>query len=233
EALAVRVRDLVGAREFPLVLGGHCHILLGNMLGLRSLGRYGLVFVDGQDDFSHVSDPDRHRGFFAASGLDLALVTGNGPDELSNLHGLRPYVDERHVVLFGMYRDPGDDEALAREVGAGNGDASAGGAFRIERIRAIGARAAAEEALRFLEAQPLEGFWIHVDADVLDRAVDPESPGGDRLEFDELTEALRVFVASERAAGMELTIDDPELDPDGVHGDRLVDSIVRAFVPHG
>ena len=225
EALARRTRELVGAREFPVVLGGDCSILLGNMLALRRIGRYGLVFVDGRDEYSYAPGQQRHCGYFAAAGLDLALATGNGPDSLSNLNGLRPYVDERNVVLFGMVRAPG--EAM---LGCDPREATPIQQFHIERIREVGARAAAGEALRYLEAQDVDGFWIHVDADVLDRSAesdDEDEPGG--LEFDELSDALRVFLSSERAVGLEMTIYDPELDPDGVHGEQLVDSVVRAF----
>ena len=33
--------------EFPVVLGGDCSIVLGNLLALRRRGRYGLLFIDG------------------------------------------------------------------------------------------------------------------------------------------------------------------------------------------
>lgn len=242
ESLAARTREIVGGREFPVVLGGDCSVLLANMLALRGLGRYGLVFVDGNDEFSYASGRQRHCGYFASAGLDLALATGNGPDALSNLYGLRPYVAERHVVLFGMYRDPGDamrgDGGLA--VGSGGVvDSSPIQQFRMERIREIGARAAAGEALRYLDAQELDGFWIHVDADVLDRLAmgdddrdaDAEAPDGGGLELDELSDALQVFLSSDRAAGLEITLDDPELDPDGAGAQQLVESVVRAFAP--
>ena len=227
-ALAARTSELVGAREFPLVLGGPCSTLVGNMLGLRSLGRYGLVFVDGHDDFSYVRDRERHCGFFAAAGLDLAIATGNGPDAFSNLNGLKPYVDERHVVLIGMYSHPSDAIQASAAL-----DERRIQQFRLDRIREIGTRAAAEQALAYLAEQEVDGFWIHVDADVLERQVGPDASGADGLDFQELSEALGVFLASDLAAGMELTLDDPEMDPDGDSGDRLVESIVRAFAPPG
>src|SRR5262245_30669735 len=43
-ALAERVVEIMRAGSFPLVLGGDCSILLGDMLACRVLGRYGLVF---------------------------------------------------------------------------------------------------------------------------------------------------------------------------------------------
>jgi arginase len=50
-ALADRVGELLRDGAFPLVLGGDCSILLGAMLALRRLGRYGLVSIDGGLDF--------------------------------------------------------------------------------------------------------------------------------------------------------------------------------------
>ena len=75
--------------------------------------------------------------------------------------------------------------------------------------------AAAERALERLGK--VDGFWIHVDADVLDAAtmpaVDSPEPGG--LSFDDLTALLAALVAAPSAVGMEVTILDPDLDPDG------------------
>jgi arginase len=230
EALAQRTQELVKAREFPIVLGGDCSILLGNMLALRRLGRYGLVFMDGRDEFSYASGKHRHCGYFASAGLDLALATGYGPDSLSNLSGLRPYVDERNVVLFGMVRDPVD-----AMLGGEPANDCWPQQFRVERIRSLGVRAAAEHALQYLKQQQLDGFWIHVDSDVLDRSSMPCSDSAESggLDFEELSDALQVLLSSEGAAGLQLTIYDPELDPEGACGQRLVDSIVRAFTPSG
>jgi len=70
----------------------------------------------------------------------------------------------------------------------------------------------------------LAGFWIHVDADVLDPAVlpavDSPEPGGPGLE--ELAELLAPLVGHPGALGMELTIYDPVLDPGEICAERLV-----------
>ncbi|HEY6238733.1 MAG TPA: arginase family protein [Thermoplasmata archaeon] len=227
--LAARLRELVRSGRFPLVLGGDCSVLIGAMLGLKSLGRYGLIFLDGHDDFSPIRDPEKYRGLFAAAGCDLALVTGHGPDALGNLEGAQPYVAEEDVVLFGFYRDPED----SRYYDTKKIDSTAMHQIRVEQVRERGARASAEEALRQLGSRDLDGFWIHVDADVLDRSVMPavDSPNPNGLLHAELSDALHVLLSSPKAAGIEFTIYDPELDPSGTCGDALVETIVRAF-PH-
>ena len=48
---SVRLADAVGeiltGGSFPVILGGDCSILLGNLLALRRVGRHGLLFIDG------------------------------------------------------------------------------------------------------------------------------------------------------------------------------------------
>jgi arginase len=227
ERLAERTRPLVRSGAFPIVLGGDCSVLVGTILGLKPLGRYGLVFIDGHDDFSPVRDPDKFRGLVTAAGQDLALATGRGPAALADIQGARPYVAEADVVVFGMYHDPSD----AKDYDLALLDSTSIRQRRIDWIRAVGVREAAEETMRWLESKPLDGYWIHVDADVLDQSVMPavDSPNPNGLYFDELAQALQIFLSSPKAVGLEITIYDPELDPDGVYGDRLADTIVRAF----
>ncbi|GAA3819760.1 hypothetical protein GCM10023083_61450 [Streptomyces phyllanthi] len=85
-------------------------------------------------------------------------------------------------------------------------------------------------ALSF-EAPGLNGFWVHLDADVLDPsvmpAVDSPDPGG--LLPGELVALLRPLVGSPRCAGLDVTIYDPDLDPDGTAGALLTDIVVSAF----
>ena len=67
----------------------------------------------------------------------------------------------------------------------------------------LGAAVAAEHAAGLLRRTDIEGFWIHVDADVLDDAVMPaveyHLAGG--LSWDELSATLRVLMATGRRLG--------------------------------
>lgn len=51
QSLSQVVERVVRSGRFPIVLGGDCSILIGNLLALRRLGRYGLFFLDGHADF--------------------------------------------------------------------------------------------------------------------------------------------------------------------------------------
>jgi arginase len=100
--LAERVGTVVRGGRFPLVLGGDCSILLGSMLALKKIGRFGLVFVDGHLDFRH---PGNSARLGAAAGEDLALVTGRGSGRLTNLGGLGPLVRDEDVLALGERED--------------------------------------------------------------------------------------------------------------------------------
>lgn len=220
-----RLADAVGrvlARgEFPVVLGGDCSIVLGSLLALRRRGRYGLLFVDGHADFYQ---PEANTNGEAASS-DLALATGRGPEVMTTFEGYQPLVRDDDVAVLG-FRDADEaasygSQPLPPKVRA----------IDLEGVRRMGAEAGAYEAVGHLSGRGLDGFWVHLDADVLDDAIMPavdyRLPGG--LSWDELETVLRTALGSGRAVGMEVTIFNPRLDHDGSVARALVDTIVSAL----
>ena len=216
--LAERLSGHLRSGEFPVVLGGDCSILLGSTLALRRRGRYGLAFIDGHSDFRHVGNSAEVG---AAAGEDLALVTGRGQPDLADLDGLNPYVRDRDVVVLGI-RDYDEcrDELVALKIQLA----------AAEDIRRD-AEAVAREALIGLESAELSGFWAHLDADVLDPSVMPavDSPDPNGLTIDEVRSLLRPLLASPRCAGFQLTVYDPDLDPDASCARLLADLVERAL----
>ena len=223
-ALADVVGPVLDAGEFPVVLGGDCSILLGAMLALRRRGRYGLLYVDGDADFYQ---PEANPLGGAASASDLAFATGRGPDVVCDLEGRRPLVRDDDVVVFAS-RDA--DSRTERDCQPLPADLEV---FDRDRVRTLGAAAAAREAVARLtrEDGPAHGFWIHVDADVLDeslmQAVDDPRPDG--LNWPELTVVLRTAIASGRAVGLQLAIYNPDFDPDGSNGRGLATAVRDAL----
>ena len=174
---------------FPIVLGGDCSILLGCLLAPRRHGRSGLLFLDGHADFYQ---PDAEPNGEAAS-MELAFVTGRGPDIVTNLEGLKPLVRDEDVVVLGR-RDAKD----ADEHGSQRVEDTGIEVIDLDAVRRQGAANAATHALRRLGAPALDGFWIHLDADVLDDAIMPavdyRMPGG--LRWEELSSVLRIAIDS-------------------------------------
>ena len=221
--LADTVADVVGRGEFPILLGGDCSIVLGSMLALRRRGRYGLLFIDGHADFYQ---PDALTSGEAAS-MDLAFATGRGPQVLTNLEGLRPLVRDEDVVAFG-FRDAQEQreyhsQPLPRELLA----------IELDEVRRLGAKRAAQRAVEHLTsaAEPTQGFFIHLDADVVSDALMPavDYRMADGLSWDELCVVLQTALASGRAVGIEVTIYNPALDADGSSGRELARTLIKAL----
>lgn len=231
QSLADRLSPWLRRKRFVLVLGGDCSVLLGSGLALKQHGRYGLAFVDAHDDFSFARDRRRYQGHFAAAGLDLGLSTGHGPRALSNLRGQAPYFRGEDVVHLGLVTT--DDDR--RDYDVESFERSGIHSIDAATIHRDGARQVADRARTRLEAMPTAGYWIHVDADVLAERVMPavDSPNPDGLDFEQLRALLAPLLASPKAIGMELTIFDPDLDPDGTLARRLSDAVVGAFEDSG
>jgi arginase len=113
------------------------------------------------------------------------------------------------VVVFAFR-----DADSAAEYGAPDVRQTAMHVFDLPQVRRLGAASAARVALSALETRGLDGFWIHVDADVLNDdvmpAVDYRMPDG--LSAEELTEVLAVLLASPLASGLEMMIYNPTFD---------------------
>ncbi len=223
-ALANAVGDVMDRGEFPVVLGGDCSIVLGTLLALRRRGRYGLLFIDGHADFYN---PEANPNGEAAS-MDLAYATGRGPALLTNLEGRGPLVQDEDVVAFG-YRDAEEQAEYGSQPLPLNLHA-----IDLCRIRRHGVEQCTRDAVAHLtrDRGPAEGFWLHVDADVLDDAIMPavdyRLPDG--LSWEQLTTALRIAVESNRVVGLDVTIYNPKLDPDGAGARGLVTAIGDALI---
>jgi arginase len=220
--LAAKVTEVLRQEKFPVVLGGDCSNLIGCMLALRRMGRYGLFFVDGHSDFYQ---PEAEPIGEVAS-MDLAIVSGRGPDILTNIDGLRPLVRDEDIVVVG-YRDAEQQ----KEFGSQDVRETAIHAFDLGQVRELGIVAVVEQGIVKLRQNFLEGVWVHLDADVLNDnimlAVDYRLPDG--LQWEELSAVLRVLMASGQAIGINIGIFNPRLDADGSIARELVSSLIAGL----
>jgi arginase len=215
------VADAIEDGRLPVVLGGDDSVIFGSLLALRRRGVYGLVFLDAHIDFYPPSDSPTGQ----ASDAEMYLAFGHGADVIANVGGARPLVTPRAAALIG-HRDP--DEW--RDTGAAL-SATDALVVSLEELRENGAEATAQRALAHLHGTGVEGFLLHIDADVLDDvlmpAVDYRVPGGlDRREFAVLAGTL---LADEGVACVDVTIYNPLLDPDGEARRNLTGCLIDAF----
>ena len=214
--LAEAVNGELCKNKFPIVIGGDCSILIGNILALRRLGRYGLFFIDGHSDYYLPEESSTGE----VADMDLAIVSGHGPDILSDLDQLKPLVMEQDIVVFG-YRD----SVQSAQYGCQDiKKTTMINAIEYVDVQRLGFQNAASLGIETLLKNELSGFWIHLDADVLNDsimpAVDYRLPGG--ITFSELSNLLKLLLLSKKAVGISVAILNPTLDKDG--------SITRNFV---
>ncbi|HEX6309904.1 MAG TPA: arginase family protein [Longimicrobiales bacterium] len=216
-ALAERVEAAAAEGAFVVVLGGDCSIVLGCLLGVRKAGsRIGLAYVDAHADYA--TPEESYTG--SAASMCLALAAGRGDTVLARLAGDEALVDPADIVLIAR-SDQHEDE----HYGDGGPGAQPLLDMPLAVVRERGPAAASRAALERLTRAGIDGFWIHVDADVLDPAIMPavDSPEAGGLRLDELSDLLAPLVSHPRALGLELTIYDAALDPDGACAARLAD----------
>jgi arginase len=159
---------------------------------------------------------------------ELAFATGRGPKQLTSFEGYNQLVKDEDVVVFG-FRDSAEQIKFGSQPLP-----SSITAIDLNEIREIGIAKATEEALKRLCRSELDGFWLHLDADVLSDsimpAVDYRQPGG--LSWGEFVKMLRLICTSNSAVGLNVTIYNPLLDPRNRIGPRFVEAIVKGLNPH-
>ncbi|MGH8926667.1 MAG: arginase family protein [Acidimicrobiia bacterium] len=210
--LAGHTARTIAEGGWPLVIGGDCAVLLGALAGMQGTHpQLGLLFVDGHED----AWPPRSSATGETADCDLGLALGwyKMPEPLA---GTGPLVAAENVVVLG----PRDSEEL---VGAG-----------IESIRDLVQMMAGpdlarsdpseigSESARGLRGRS-EGWWLHIDLDVLSTAVLPAvdypQPGG--IDWRQLTDLAGSAVREGGCLGASVVIYNPDLDQ-GANAARIV-----------
>ncbi len=212
--IAKRLPAIQKEVDFTIILGGDCSILLGVFGAFRSADRrIGLVMLDGHTDFR---DPSSSSSGEPAD-LELAILSGSGPDELTGLFGLPPLLQPSDVVVCG-YREP---DLIAKS------DILH---FNCNVFRETGANNLAEEILSLLGH--LDRLWFHLDVDVLDPTLMPVSfPEPNGLSIDETLAFLSTSIRSGRFIGMSITCYHPNLDPELEAASKVVGMLGSALSP--
>lgn len=216
-SMVTRVRDAVASirsgGEFPLVIGGDCPVLLGCLAA--EAAPLGLLFVDGHED----AYPPERSATGEAADVELAIALGFVRVPWSpELDGLLPLVAPEDVRILGAR----DAARLQTEEVPSIGD----------RVRLVDAdRLSADPiGLTRLASSFAGPWWLHVDLDVLSTealpAVDYPQDGG--LDWEELEAVTRTALGA-GPIGWDLTIYNPDLDPERLHARRIVRFLASAL----
>jgi len=227
-ALAEAVQAVRRRGEFALVIGGDCSILMGVLAGAREEGPLALIHIDGHSDFRHPGNYDFKRDLGAAAGMDLALVTGRGDPLGTEWPGVeRPLIADADVIQLG--------ERESRDADFAWPDVKDTAIDRIDvfEATAIGVEGVGTRISTMLAAKPDQGFWVHLDVDVLDQAIMPavDCPGSPGISPEDLVAILQPLVANVRCRGMTVTVFDPDLDPDGQYAAMIVSLMAQLPFP--
>lgn len=219
EAIAIYSKDLseeilrvIRHQETALVIGGDCSVMLGAMIALKQLGSYGLFHLDGHTDYMW----PEYSQTGGVAGMGLAIAAGIGHEKLTNIDNLGPYINEENVYCAGNreYDDAYVELSLRSRMRY----------MDLEAIREHGPAKVAQDFLEMVDLKNLDGFWIHFDVDALNDSVMPcvDSRTPDGLWYDELKQLLVPMLRSPLFTGMEITILDPTLDPEGIYVGQFV-----------
>lgn len=221
-ALSKTISNTIGKNLFAFVLGGDCSILLGIMPALKAKGNYGLIFLDAHADFYQ---PEKSITGEVAD-MDLALVTGRGPELLTNINNLRPYVKDANVIHIGQR-----DEEETKKYGSQEIRETSIKCISLTDMESNGINNIVSGILQHINTIVVDGFWIHFDTDVLfdeiNPAVDYRIPGG--LLFGQVEHLIKSLLLTGRMIGISITIFNPRLDKDGHISKNIATSLGHAF----
>ncbi|KIC02209.1 arginase [Flavobacterium sp. JRM] len=213
------IHNLITTDKFPFVIGGDCSILLGAAIALKQNGNYGLFYLDGHTDFIDISLSETG----GVGGMAASIVTGNGHKKLTNILNLSPYIKEENLWCVGNREYDDEYENEIRK-----SDATY---ISLDLLRKRGIANCIQSFLLEIENKNLDGFWLHIDVDVLNdlimSCVDSRTPDG--LTYQEFNELTSLLFQSKKLTGFEITILDPDLDTTGEYTSAFVDNLAATF----
>lgn len=219
---AYLINNLLSQNKFPFILGGDCSILLGSAIALKQKGNYGLFYLDGHTDFMNVSLSETG----GVGGMAASIVTGNGPFKLTNILNLSPYIKEENLWCAGNREYDDEYENEIRN--------SSATYLSLHEVRKQGISNAVQTFLTEVKNKNLDGFWLHIDVDVLNDSIMPcvDSRTPDGLTYEEFNELTSYLFQSPKLSGLEITILDPDLDATGEYTKNFVENISATFKKH-
>ncbi len=205
------IREILDRKNFPLLLGGDCIMLIGIISTfVQRNEEICLVFLDGHADFHNVEtsptgDP---------ADMELAVLTGRGPEKITRIADKYPLIEEKNILAYGIRAW---DQIAESNIQV----------YDHKKIEKIGIRAVLDQGIDNLPNKELP-VWLHLDVDVLDPKIMPvmfPEPGG--LSFEQLQEFLKHEWITNQTIGMSIACYHPTLDKEGNAGKKLVSLIVE------
>jgi len=221
--LANKVKSILQANEFPLIIGGDHSIAMGTVAGVAGHFReqnksIGMIWFDAHGDMNipGVSPSGNIHG------MPLAHLLGKGDEDLKNIMGFSPKVKAENVALIGIRDLDAGERRIVKESGIH--------AFTMRDIDELGMAAVAVKALQAV-TDGTAGFHISFDVDGCDPSVIPGSgtlvPGG--VSFREAHLLLEYCADSGSLLSMEVVELNPFMDERNISAERTLQLILSAL----
>ena len=221
--LAGRVKEIMDASEFPLVIGGDHSIAMGTVSGAVAHFRdrneeMGLIWFDAHGDMNipGVSPSGNIHG------MPLAHLLGRGDPDLAGILGFSPKLNPDKVVLIGIRDIDAGERTIINESGIH--------VFTMRDIDELGMATVSRRAMEIV-TNGTAGFHMSFDVDGCDPSVIPGSgtlvPGGVR--FREAHLLLEYCADSRHMTSMEVVELNPFLDHGNVSAERTLQLITSAL----
>lgn len=221
--LSNKVKSILEANEFPLIIGGDHSIAMGTVAGVSSYFRdqnkkIGLIWFDAHGDMNTPGTSPSGN----IHGMPLSHLLGQGDEDLKNIAGFHPKVDQENVVLIGIRDLDAGERRIIKESGIHT--------FTMREIDEQGMAAVAAQTLEIVN-DGTAGFHISFDVDGCDPTVIPGSgtlvPGG--VSFREAHLLLEYCADDGNLLSMEVVELNPFLDEHNVSAKRTLQLILSAM----
>jgi arginase len=193
-------RQAVATGEIPIFLGGDHSAAIGTVGGVTDLEEAGLIWIDAHGDFNTPQTSHSQN----VHGMALAVLLGEGPEELVNVGRPGPKVKPGNVVLVGVRDLDQEEKRLIREAGVT--------IFTMRDIDENGIRNIMMKALAQLRNLP--ALHVSLDLDVMDPldapGVGTPSQGG--LTYREGQLIMEILADEKRVQSVDVMEINPILD---------------------
>ena len=170
EKLAVEIQGILGANEFPVIVGGDHSIAIGSIAGVAASCRaggdtLGLIWFDAHADMNTPETSPSGN----IHGMPLAALLGYGAPELTNVAGFSPKVEPQFIAHVGARDVDAGERELIRKLGVR--------CFTMREIDERGMSAVMHDAIA-IASLATGGYAVTFDVDVLDPG---DAPGSGTL----------------------------------------------------
>jgi arginase len=204
--LSDAVRKTLDDDMVPLILGGDHSIAVGTTAGAaahfkKKSKRIGLIWLDAHGDMNTPESSPTGN----VHGMPLASIMGFGPQELTELAGVKPMVEPRNVVLVGIRDLDSKERQLVKDSGVH--------ILTMRDIDERGMREVMALALRFA-GDDTAGIAVSLDMDFVDPTDAPGvgTPVRGGATYREAHLALEMIADSRSMVSFEIVEVNPVID---------------------